>query len=362
MCQGLKKFLYFAAFFFIFIPLAVSSAPKVKVFKVAYFTEPHVEALTNIAIGIWSEAAAVLTERYVLVKASSKQQALQWLQEKKVRVVLGPLQIKDHYGGVDFVNSYIHNSVGIVVPEQVRVSFFAMLKGYFEALFGVTIVSIIVVMILFSVLMWFVERKKNSSMYPSSPLKGIGDSIWNCLVTFAAVGYGDIVPKTVFGRIIMSMWILLSLFLVSVFVASITSELTYIKTNMDKLANLSQLYDRKVAVIKGDEDALLVADRYHVRPVLVSNLNELIDYVAKQKVLAGFAHIYVLAMYVNQHPDSKVILTPYELMLGNYAIGLRTDDPLQLPLTRLLYTFSEVNRIGEKIGHTIGPMRVEKQN
>ena len=360
MFQGVRTHLRYLVLILWLLPVLVLAASKPPI-KVAFYDKPHDPILTAISLRVWSKAANILPLDYVTLPADSKQQALRWLKQGKVRVVIGPLKVQDNTLGLDFVNSYVPDSVGIIIPNRIHVSFMATVKGYFEALFGLTVAIIIFVILIFGIVIWIAERKKNPTMYDKSPIRGIADSIWQCLVTFTTVGYGDVVPKTFFGRILSGLWIIISLFLVSAFVASITSELTYMKTKLDTVTSLSQLYDQKVALITGDAGSLSIAQRYHVNPVFVSNLDDLIDKVSKQKVLAGFENIYVLKNYLNEHPDKKVIVTPYELAKGDYAFALRLHDPLQTRLTRVLYTLSEIVHIKAAIESIVGPIHAVKK-
>lgn len=356
MFQGIR--IYFSAFMIILwlLPITVAAA-SLKPIKIAFYDKPHDPVLTSISLQVWSKAASVLPINYVALHADSKQQALTWLKNGKVRLVVGPLKMDNSDPGLDFVNSYVPDAIGIIIPDRSHISFMGTIRGYFEALFGMTVASIALVMFIFGVVIWWVERKKNSAMYVKSPWRGIGDSVWQCLVTFSTVGYGDIVPKTLLGRILSGLWIIISLFLVSAFVASITSELTYMKTRLDNLTSLSQLYEEKVGLISGSQDPLLMARRYHVTPVFVANLKTLVNDVSQQELKAGFENFYVLKNYLNIHPHKKVILTHYMLSQGNYAFVLRLGDPLQPRLTRVLYTLSEIGHIKEAIESVVGPIQ-----
>lgn len=338
--------------------MAVTSAAV----KVAFYDQPHDPVLTAISLRVWSGVATLLPLKYTTVAAKSKQQALEWLKQGKVRVVIGPLKVNDNTLGLDFINSYIPDAVGIVTPDRLQVSFFTTVKGYFEALFGVTVGSIIILIMVFGTVIWWLERNKNSSMYAQSPVRGIADSIWQCLVTFSTVGYGDIVPKTFMGRIVTGVWIIISLFLVSAFVATITSELTYMKSKYDKLTSLGQLYGQRVGVVTGDKQSLAVAKEYHTNPIAYASLADVIAAVSNQQIVAAMDNQFAMKNYLNLNPNPNVVITPFEIVKGHYAFALRKDDPLQPRLTRLLYTLSEIGHIKEAIESVIGPVHTVKKS
>jgi ABC-type amino acid transport substrate-binding protein len=76
------------------------------------------------------------------------------------------------------------------------------------------------------IIVWLFEHKKNTAQFGDSFLKGIGHSFWWSAVTMTTVGYGDISPKSVGGRIIGLLWMFAAIIIISSFTATITSVLT----------------------------------------------------------------------------------------------------------------------------------------
>jgi polar amino acid transport system substrate-binding protein len=373
MFHGWRQYLIKAVLFLLLTPILVYAVPQLRPAKeviafpqrhpakVAFFNKPGSELLSRIALAVWSKAALNMRYRFVLVQEKSEAEALKALKEQKVDIVVGPIRLDKDDSQIYYVNSYIHDSVGIIIPDRMHVSFVDTLSGYFEALFGITVILIVVVIVIFGIIIWFFERKKNPNMYSKKPVKGIATSVWNCLVTFSTVGYGDIVPRTAVGRALTGVWIIISLFLVSAFVASITSELTYVKSKLDKLTSLSQLYNKKIAMIKGQPETLHLADRYHLVPVMYDNLADVVNAVNNHEVLAGMGNLYMLREYLNQHHKLKVILTPYELQRGYYAFALHNNNRNKAELSRVLYTLSEIGYIRSLIVNIIGPVHTPKK-
>jgi voltage-gated potassium channel len=58
---------------------------------------------------------------------------------------------------------------------------------------------------------------------PDSDIRGIGDAIWWSFVTIASVGYGDVVPKTAWGRVMGVVTMLSGIVLFSITTATIAS-------------------------------------------------------------------------------------------------------------------------------------------
>ncbi|MEM6817027.1 MAG: potassium channel family protein, partial [Bacteroidota bacterium] len=66
---------------------------------------------------------------------------------------------------------------------------------------------------------------------PESNIKTIGDAVWFAMVTLTTVGYGDLTPVTVEGRMFGSIFLLGSLGFYGVMIGQITSIMTKIREN-----------------------------------------------------------------------------------------------------------------------------------
>lgn len=71
---------------------------------------------------------------------------------------------------------------------------------------------------------WVLEKGKNTSEFSSSFRVGIFQGFWWSIVSMTTVGYGDITPKSIPGRLFGVIWIILGITILSIFTASLTSE------------------------------------------------------------------------------------------------------------------------------------------
>lgn len=92
-----------------------------------------------------------------------------------------------------------------------------------------TILIAIAFIIIIATLMYLCERKAQPDVFGS-----VYNSLWWCIVTVTAVGYGDIVPVTVWGKIIGSITCFAGILLVIVPVSIFSSGLASIKSSKKK--------------------------------------------------------------------------------------------------------------------------------
>jgi voltage-gated potassium channel len=79
-------------------------------------------------------------------------------------------------------------------------------------------IAIIVVVHLMAFLVLLAEARANGDQF-----RNFGDAVWWAIVTIATVGYGDLVPKTLGGRVVGSVTIMSGIVLISLFTATISS-------------------------------------------------------------------------------------------------------------------------------------------
>ena len=92
-------------------------------------------------------------------------------------------------------------------------SFVSMMHSAFFVNF---ICFIFLIGCVFSLLVWYWERKRNSNEFPPAFLEGMDDACWWAAVTFSTVGYGDKAPKTPMGRGLAVIWMILGVTLCSI--------------------------------------------------------------------------------------------------------------------------------------------------
>ncbi len=113
------------------------------------------------------------------------------------------------------------------------------------------IVMSVLIMIMLStgVAVYFVESK-----IPQSPIESLSDAFWWLLVTISTVGYGDIVPKSSFGKFLGSVTIVVGVAFFTVVTGSIASLL--VEMRLKEQRGLGKVRERNHIVILGKNENL----------------------------------------------------------------------------------------------------------
>ncbi len=155
-------------------------------------------------------------------------------------------------------------------------------------------------------------------------ISGPHEGAWWALVTFTTTGYGDLVPKTNKGKMVASVWMISSLFLISIFTGYVSSALT-VKKLTDAPSTLSDLYEVNVIVVESSS----AQERMNLLGVKYTTAKTLDQ--AYVKFYTNKADVIVHdAALLNSHitDGEKVSVWDIDNSEEDYAIALPSKSPL----------------------------------
>lgn len=144
---------------------------------------------------------------------------------------------------VDFTQSFLSFPSAVAINRH---SSSAHLSDFLSEMAQHGLTSVIFIMLgtlmLFSFLLWLVERRAHSSHFGGKPIHGFGSALWFAAVTMTTVGYGDKTPQTATGRFLAFLWMFFGILLVSAFTGAFASSLTVSRLHSDvnRISDLSR--------------------------------------------------------------------------------------------------------------------------
>ena len=227
---------------------------------VAYFAISNVQA-EEITVGIktaepfayqedgkWVGASVDLLDQlaesegftYKLVEQSSVPDLLNSARTGTVDMSIAAISLTpEREKLVDFSHSYFSTSMGILSHNKAT----PLETAWWMAK---KVLGILVVLIASMYAIGFVISRVDKG----GMINGAHEGAWWALVTFSTTGYGDEVPTTNNGKIVASIWIVASLFLISIFTGYVSSAMT-VKKLSETTTTLADLYDVDVQVVAG---------------------------------------------------------------------------------------------------------------
>ncbi|XP_065645195.1 uncharacterized protein LOC100197767 isoform X2 [Hydra vulgaris] len=139
--------------------------------------------------------------------------------------------------------------------------------------------------LLFSTLLWLAECVTNKD-FSKCFINGFGSSLWLSIVTLTTVGYGDIVPKSLIGRFISILWMVIGV----LFISGLTGMFSSIITTNSFLS----IQNNQVAGLNNSIDFQIARKNYNSSLKAYSSYYDVLHAVENRQVDYGVINIDVL--------------------------------------------------------------------
>lgn len=277
---------------------------------------------------IWREACANANVRSDMM-VMSETEGLAALQAGTVDVLLDAIEMTpEAVGQFNLSVPLQQRALRAVVRTDDNVTYGGLLNAMWHSELGGLLLVGAIFSLLSAALMITVERNHRKSYFVErSTSERIEHGLWWSIVTFAAVGYGDVVPVTRMGRLVASCWMLFSVLLVALMgsvvaaeftVSKLRSSLNTIETVRTKAVAVLTDRDRSrlegmgalVTVVPSFESGIVALRLGHVEGFFVSDLDVMLHHADLQ--------------------ESNLKLLPGRLRDTFIAVAYRADLPADL--------------------------------
>ncbi len=184
------------------------------------------------------------------------------------------------------------------------------------------------------VIVWRFEKGRNSDMFGGGHVRGIGHGIWWAMVTMSTVGYGDLAPKTLGGRIVALVWMFFSIIFIAVFTASITTSLTISELN-GKVRGFGDLYNARTGTISGSEGFDFLT-RQRVPVISCDSVHAGMEALTSGRIDAFVSNEQLLKHLVKRDFSGRVQVLPGTYDEYFVSIALQQDSTLRKPINKAL--------------------------
>ncbi len=203
----------------------------------------------GVSADLWRNIADSLDIQYTYVRFANYIDLMTALKKGKIEITINPVTLTDTRLE-NFRLSIPFYTSRLALAE--RPSGDIPLITVFLSLFNWRTLQLVVllcsVVLIFAILIWLAERRKNSKEFRKNHM-GVTDGIWWAFVTMTTVGYGDKIPRTKLGRILTLVWMFYAIALLFAFTAEISSELTVTKLQGD-IDTVDELRKIKVGTLE----------------------------------------------------------------------------------------------------------------
>ncbi len=303
----------------------------------------------GISIELWQQIANELNLKYQW-KELNLHDLLTGVEDTSLDAAIAAITISsERETRFDFSHAYYSTGLSIAVPNKAQSPWVTVIKGIFSKQMFYIISLLFSILFSIGTITWLLERKKNPKNFHPNPVKGIASGIWWAAVTMTTVGYGDMTPKTLGGRLIALFWMFSSLLLVSAIIAGVASALTLAK--MDPLVTGPQdLPKARIASIENSiSDSYLKSRR--LSAYYVDSVYQGLSEIVKNNIDAMVYDAPLLKYTIKENFKGQLRVTDKLFEFQNYGIAFPEKSPLR----------ESVNRVMLKILHSEKWIKITKK-
>ncbi len=309
----------------------------------------------GLAVDLWQEAAADhgWTYRY---EPYDLEGLLDAVSSGKVDVGLGAITATAaREQRMDFSHILTSSGLGIAVRDEQRAGWLAVAQALISPAFLKVIGTLSLLLLAIGFAMWLLERRHNPDQFGDGRARGIFAGFWWAMVTMTTVGYGDVAPRTVPGRLIGMVWMLAALMVVSFFTASITSALTVGQLST-RVRNADDLGSLRIASVPDSTSAAWLK-RQQLAFVGADSVDDALGLLAAGQADAVVYDAPLLRYDIKRHYVGRLQVLPLVLARQDYAFALPRSSPLRRDINTAL--LQRINRGDwhDRLRHYFGDMR-----
>jgi len=337
--RTLPKILFiFLSFFLLLHATEISSSDRVLLVgtKVAppFSMKDKEGRWEGISIELWDLISKQLNLKYQFREYDLKS-LLKNIEEGHLDVAIAAITITgERESKFDFSHSYYTTGLSIAVPKGDTQGWLTVVKGFFTYKMFLLVALLVLVLFVIGTITWLVERKKNPDNFNPNPVKGIASGMWWAAVTMTTVGYGDMTPKTLGGRLVALFWMFVSLLLVSSIIAGVASTLTVAK--MDHLiSGHEDLARGKIASIQHSVSDTYLRSR-RIYPLYYSSVANGLRALSEKHIDAMVYDAPLLQYIIRQHYREQLMMVGGLFEMQYYGIALPEGSVLRERINRVM--------------------------
>ena len=324
-------------------------------------SEPFVvdkgNGLEGISVELWQAIAAQTGIRYRFQRYGSVPDALSALTSGSLDAVIGPVSVTaSRVKDVRFSQPYFQSSLSILSGTE-EPSIWQRIRPFFSTSFFVAITVLFLVLALVGTLIWLAERRVSEVEFPRRPGPGIANGIWLAIVTMTTVGYGDRTPRTFLGRLVTSIWMIVSVITATSLIAGIASTLTLTGMRSNVVSTAEQLKGKRVAA-EASSPGEFFAKRYGARIVTVASIEQGYELIRKGQADAMvFDRPQLLYFGTRQHESTESV-SKAEYVHQAYAFAFPLSSSLVVQVNGSLLRLEESGRVDRIVKEWLGDQAV----
>ncbi len=289
----------------------------------------------GISITLWEELAGDLGLEYEYEERDLPG-LLEGLEDGSLDVVAAALTVTaQREATFDFTAPFHTTGLAVVVRDESTPVWLKAIKLLASTSFLLLIAMVGVLQLAVGTLVWALEKRANPDQFGQHSLwRGLAAGFWWSTVTMTTVGYGDKTPKTMAGRVVAQAWMLCSVVIVSVFTATVASNLT-VEQLSSRVRSAADLRNVKVSVVEGSTSDLY-AEAHDIDAIREEGLESALAALRDGDVDAVVHDAPLLRESLRSRSTASLRLLDFRFRRQDYAFAVPTGSPVRESINRAL--------------------------
>ncbi len=245
---------------------------------------------------------------------------------------------------LDFTQPIFEGGIGVLLVEDGTSGSFLSALWSREIL--ITVVAALGLLFGSGLIMWALERR-SQPYFDRTGGDGLFHSFWWSLNLVVNGGFEERVPQTRLGRMFAIVLVISSLFLVSIFVATITSKMT-VEALLDSVETINDLEGQRVGTIAESTTAQFLRTR-DLSYIGYESPTQMFAELQAGKLDAVVFDAPILSYYANTNFDPPTRLLPRIYRRENYGIALPANSGLAEDINQSLLLLRETGTYSDLV-------------
>lgn len=305
---------------------------------------------SGISIEIWDDLANDLQIPFKTVYFEDVPHVLAALEQGKVQAAAGPISITaERAKQVRFTQPYFQSSLSIMSITD-HPSLYDRILPFFSAKFFIALCIFIFILGIVGTFLWLAERKENPDQFPAKPAYGIANGMWCAIVTMTTTGYGDLAPRTFWGRFTAGAWMVVSLIFATSLIAGFASVLTLSGIHTSSIKTAEELSGKKVAAVISSPAEDFVRENGG-RLVGIENISQGYQMMKQKKVDAVVFDRPQMLYFLKEKGDEEAGVSKAEYQRQGYGFAFPLNEKKMHRVNVMLLELQEsgaIDKISQK--------------
>lgn len=309
---------------------------------------------TGFSIELWHALVAEMGRETEIIRVETFGEMLDMVRRGTVDAAAANISITaERETTMDFTQPIFAGGLQVMVPAQGD-SGGSLYSALFSRDLALAIAAAFGLLFAVGMLMWVFERKRQP--YFDLPVhKALFPSFWWALNLLVNGGFEERQPRSAPGRVLAVLLVVGSLFLVSAFVARISSTMT-VNAIAGSVSSVNDLYGKRVGTTSGSTAAGFL-DRRDLRYTGFDDLDTLFGAFEDGNLDAVVFDAPILSYYAHTAGSGFADLVGPVFLPENYGIALPSGSALAEPLNQILLGLRESGAYDTIRQSWFGPLR-----